>query len=119
MDDPRLSMGSLFPTILGSAGLRDAAERGVTEAHLRTDSPVVMGHLSQPHTCKAPHLKVLLAEVREQEARFPGGVRFERITSKQNREADRLAKAGRDTSERARRFVWEPGDITILRDEED
>ncbi|MGH2556122.1 MAG: reverse transcriptase-like protein [Actinomycetota bacterium] len=39
--------------------LRDAADRGVTQAHLRSDSPVVMRHLSQPHTCKAPHLRAL------------------------------------------------------------
>jgi ribonuclease HI len=94
--------------------LRDAADRGVTQAHLRTDSPVVMGHLSRPHTCKAPHLRALLTAVREQEARFPGGVTFERIPSRENREADRLAKAGRDASQRAERFVWKPGDVSII-----
>lgn len=52
--------------------------------------------------------------MREQEARFPGGVKFELIPSKENREADRLAKAGRDASQRAERFVWKPGDISII-----
>jgi ribonuclease HI len=80
--------------------LGKAADEGATEAHLRTDSPVVMGHLMYPHTCKKPHLRALLAAVWEQARRFPGGVTFERIPSKQNRDADRLAKAGRDASER-------------------
>jgi hypothetical protein len=65
---------------------------------------------------QSEHLKALLAAVQEQVRRFRGGVTFERIPREQNKEADRLAKAGRDSSERARRFVWEPGDIRLVRD---
>lgn len=92
--------------------LWEASDKGATEAHLRTDSTVVVEHYLQPHTCEAEHLKVLLSAVLDQVGRFPGGVTIERIAEEHNEEADRLAKAGRKTAEEARRFVWLPGTTT-------
>jgi ribonuclease HI len=85
--------------------LRDAADRGVTQAQVWTDSPVVYGHYTNPKTCKAPHLRVLLRTLQEQVRRFPGGISLQRIPRDQNRRADRLARMGRDASQRGERFV--------------
>jgi ribonuclease HI len=94
--------------------LRAAGELGVTRAEVFTDSPVVVGHYSNPETCKAPHLKVLLRQLSLEIARFPGGVTLKRIPREQNMRADRLARIGRDVSQRGERFVWREGDVTII-----
>jgi len=52
---------------------------GATEAHLRLDSTVVHGHIEKGPKCNYEHLRALLAIVRMERARFPGGVTFERI----------------------------------------
>jgi ribonuclease HI len=77
--------------------LRAAASRGADTVYLRTDSPVVVGHYRRPETCRLPHMRELLAEVKKQAARFPGGVRLWRVPRERNAVADRLAQIGRDT----------------------
>lgn len=94
--------------------LRDATDRGATKAYLWTDSPVVVGHYMNPTTCKAPHLRLLLGALQDQIRMFPSGVTIERIPREENQRADRLARIGRDASERRERFVWREGDITII-----
>ena len=74
--------------------LRAAADAGATSAHVRLDSPVVFGHLSGASRARAEHLIQLKEEVEAQKARYPGGVRFARISRAQNGVADELAKNG-------------------------
>ncbi|MBA3553117.1 MAG: reverse transcriptase-like protein, partial [Actinobacteria bacterium] len=95
--------------------LRTAADHRATEAHLRSDSRCVIGQLAGGWKVNYEHLRLLHAAVQEQVDRFPEGVTFERIPRTENQEADKLAKAGRDASESAKRFVWEMGDLQILR----
>jgi ribonuclease H / adenosylcobalamin/alpha-ribazole phosphatase len=74
--------------------LRAAADAGATSALVRMDSAVVAGHLTGASRARAEHLIQLKKEVEAQKARYPGGVRFARISRAQNGVADELAKNG-------------------------
>jgi ribonuclease HI len=74
--------------------LRAAADAGATSAYVRMDSAVVVGHLTGVSRARAEHLIQLKEEVEAQKARYPGGVRFARISRAQNGVADELAKNG-------------------------
>ena len=74
--------------------LRAAADAGATSAHVRMDSRVVYGQLAGVTQAWAEHLIQLKEEVEAQKARYPGGVRFARISRAQNGVADELAKNG-------------------------
>ena len=74
--------------------LRAAADAGATSAYVRMDSAVVVGHLTEASRARADHLIQLKKEVEAQKARYPGGVRFARISRAQNGVADELAKNG-------------------------
>jgi ribonuclease HI len=74
--------------------LRAAADAGATSAYVRMDSAVVVGHLTGASHARAEHLIQLKEEVEAQKARYPGGVRFARISRAQNGVADELAKNG-------------------------
>lgn len=74
--------------------LRAAADAGATSAYVRMDSAVVVGHLTGASCVRAEHLIQLKEEVEAQKARYPGGVRFARVSRAQNGVADELAKNG-------------------------
>jgi ribonuclease HI len=74
--------------------LRAAADAGATSAYVRMDSAVVVGHLTGASRARAEHLIQLKEEVEAQQDRYPGGVRFARISRAQNGVADELAKNG-------------------------
>lgn len=89
--------------------LTTAADQGATEAHVRSDSRVVVGQLEWGWKCNYEHLRLLQAAVAEQIARCPRGVTFERIPRTENIEADALARAGALAS-RAREAVAGEGE---------
>jgi len=64
--------------------LRAAADAGATSAHVRMDSSVVFGHLSEASHARAEHLIQLKEEVDAQVARYPGRVKFDRIPRERN-----------------------------------
>ena len=56
------------------------------------------GHIEKGRKCNYEYLRALLAIVRMERARFPGGVTFERIPRVENKEADRLATEAKAVS---------------------
>jgi len=73
-------------------GLERALDIGAERVTLRIDSRVVYRHYLGTSKCRAAHLIPLLDCMRQLMSNFDVGI--ERIPTKENREADRLAKAG-------------------------
>jgi probable phosphoglycerate mutase len=82
--------------------LRAAADAGATSAHVRMDSPVVVGHLSGASRARTEHLLQLKEEVEAQVARYTGRVTFACIPRERNGVADELVKNGARASNATR-----------------
>jgi ribonuclease HI len=76
-------------------GLRRAAALGAQDVLLRSDSRLLVEQLTGRYRVKAPHLKVLHAEILALVPRF-AHIRFEHVPRERNADADGLANAGVD-----------------------
>lgn len=76
-------------------GLRVAADRGAKRVILRSDSRLLVQQLLGRFKVKAPALKILHAQAREQLRRFEHA-RIEHIPREMNTDADRMANQGVD-----------------------
>lgn len=78
--------------------LRRAEEIGAQDVQIRSDSKLLVEQLNGNFRVKAEHLKALLAEAVQRAKRFR---RFSivHVGREQNKQADRLANLGADTSE--------------------
>lgn len=82
-------------------GLERAAELGVSDVIVRSDSLLLVNQLTGRYRVKTPHLQPLHRRVRELAAGFDA-VEFRHVRRELNTEADRLANLGADRWDEAR-----------------
>jgi probable phosphoglycerate mutase len=82
------------------AALEWAAERGLTELHVRGDSQLLIEQMRGNYKVKNEGLKPLYLKARMLVMQI-GNVSFEHVPRERNKDADRLSNAGMDANVRA------------------